>query len=253
MKIKILFFTILFLISFNQLIFSQVEDVSIMAPDITSTTHDTDEIFVFVEDSPEFLGGDEARITYLRDNVIYPELAKQLEIQGTVYVTFVIEKDGSISNAGILRGIGGGCDEEAIRVISNMPKWKPGTQRGQVVRVKFNMPIKFTLYDNNIYDSVDVAPTFIGGDPAKFQYLVNNILYPLDAKEGGIQGTVYASFVVEKDGSITNVQIIKGIGGGCDEEVIRIISNMPKWNPGTIGSKVVRTKFTLPLKFSIAG
>lgn len=104
-----------------------------------------EEIFVFVEDQPGYPGGDEARLTYLRDNIKYPEMAKESGIQGTVYITFVVEKDGSISNVKVLRGIGGGCDEEAVRVIKNMPKWSPGKQRGRPVRAQFNMPIRFIL------------------------------------------------------------------------------------------------------------
>ncbi len=104
-----------------------------------------DEIFVFVEDQPDYPGGDEARLKYLRDNIKYPEMAKESGIQGTVYVTFVVEKDGRISNVKILRGIGGGCDEEASRVIKGMPRWKPGKQRGRPVRAQFNMPIRFIL------------------------------------------------------------------------------------------------------------
>jgi len=104
-----------------------------------------EEIFVFVEDQPGYPGGDESRLKYLRDNIKYPEMAKESGIQGTVYVTFVVEKDGRISNVKILRGIGGGCDEEAVRVIKGMPKWKPGKQRGRPVRAQFNMPIRFIL------------------------------------------------------------------------------------------------------------
>jgi protein TonB len=104
-----------------------------------------DEIFVFVEDQPSFPGGDEARIKYLQENIKYPEMAKESGIQGTVYVTFVVEKDGRITNVKVLRGIGGGCDEEAVRIIKNMPRWKPGKQRGRAVRAQFNMPIRFVL------------------------------------------------------------------------------------------------------------
>lgn len=104
-----------------------------------------DEIFVFVEDQPEFPGGDGARIKYLQDNIHYPEMAKESGIQGTVYVTFVVEKDGRITQVKVLRGIGGGCDDEAVRIIKNMPKWKPGKQRGRAVRAQFNMPIRFVL------------------------------------------------------------------------------------------------------------
>lgn len=104
-----------------------------------------EKIFVVVEEQPSFPGGESARMKYLRNNIEYPQLARESGIEGTVYVTFVVEKDGAISDVRILRGIGGGCDKEAIRVVTEMPKWKPGKQRGKSVRVQFNMPIRFTL------------------------------------------------------------------------------------------------------------
>ena len=103
--------------------------------------------FKVVEQDPEYPGGDEARLTFLRNNLKYPQIARETRIQGTVYVGFVVEKDGSITQVTILRGIGGGCDEEAIRVAKMMPKWKPGKQRGKEVRVSYQMPIKFILHD----------------------------------------------------------------------------------------------------------
>jgi len=103
------------------------------------------EIFQIVESMPDFPGGDAARMQFLRDNIKYPQIARESGIQGTVYVTFVVEKDGRVTDIRVLRGIGGGCDEEAIRVIKAMPRWTPGKQRGKPVRVQFNMPIKFTL------------------------------------------------------------------------------------------------------------
>ncbi|MBE0661458.1 MAG: energy transducer TonB [Bacteroidales bacterium] len=105
----------------------------------------SEEIFIVVEEPPSFNGGDEARIKYISENIKYPEEARAKGIQGTVFVTFVVEADGSVSDVKILRGIGGGCDEEAVRVIESMPKWIPGKQRGQAVRVQFNMPIRFVL------------------------------------------------------------------------------------------------------------
>lgn len=103
------------------------------------------EIFQVVESMPEFPGGEEARIKFLRDNIKYPQMARESGIQGTVYVTFVVEIDGRVTGVRVLRGIGGGCDEEAVRVVKAMPRWIPGKQRGKPVRVQFNMPIKFTL------------------------------------------------------------------------------------------------------------
>jgi len=103
------------------------------------------QIFMVVEQMPEFPGGEEKLYQFLADSIHYPQLAKDSGIQGRVYVTFVIENDGSVSDARILRGIGGGCDEEALRVINLMPKWKPGTERGKSVRVQYSLPVKFTL------------------------------------------------------------------------------------------------------------
>jgi periplasmic protein TonB len=102
-------------------------------------------IFTVVEEMPSFPGGDEARIKFLQDNMKYPQMAKESGIQGTVYVTFVINEKGKVADVKVLRGIGGGCDEEAIRVVNIMPAWNAGKQSGKAVRVQFNMPIKFTL------------------------------------------------------------------------------------------------------------
>ncbi len=106
---------------------------------------DEAQIFTVVESMPGYPGGEAARIKYLNNNIKYPQMARESGIQGRVFVTFVVEKDGKVTDVRVLRGIGGGCDEEAIRVIQNMPNWQPGKQRGKPVRVQFNMPILFKL------------------------------------------------------------------------------------------------------------
>lgn len=110
-----------------------------------AVAQDENEVFTVVEEVPSFPGGDDARMQYIQENIVYPKLAKDSGIQGTVFVTFVVEKDGEITNVKILRGIGGGCDEECLRVVREMPKWIPGKQKGEPVRVRFNMPIRFKL------------------------------------------------------------------------------------------------------------
>jgi protein TonB len=104
-----------------------------------------EQIFTVVENDPEFPGGMEALYKYLAQNIKYPQLARDNNITGRVYVTFVVEKDGSIANPKVLRDIGGGCGQEAIRVVKSMPKWTPGKQRGKAVRVQFNLPVNFSL------------------------------------------------------------------------------------------------------------
>jgi protein TonB len=103
------------------------------------------QIFMVVESMPEFPGGEAALYKYLGENIKYPQMAKESGIQGRVFVTFVVERDGKVTDVRVLRGIGGGCDEEAIRVVQSMPKWAPGKQRGKSVRVQYNLPVKFTL------------------------------------------------------------------------------------------------------------
>jgi protein TonB len=100
---------------------------------------------VYQEVAPGYPGGDEARIKYLRENLKYPQLARESNIDGTVFIEFVVERDGSISKPTIKRDIGGGCGEEALRVVKAMPKWTPGKQRSKPVRTQFILPIKFTL------------------------------------------------------------------------------------------------------------
>ena len=104
-----------------------------------------EEVFVVVEDDPEFPGGMDSLKAFIERNLVYPQWAKDNKIEGKVYVSFTVEIDGSISNVKVLRDIGGGCGAEAIRVVMKMPKWKPGKQRGKPVRVQFNLPIEFKL------------------------------------------------------------------------------------------------------------
>lgn len=104
-----------------------------------------EEIFLVVEEQPSFPGGEDKMFEYLYSNIKYPQVAKENNITGRVFLTFVVEKDGSIANAKILRDIGGGCGQEALRVVKSMPKWSPGKQRGKPVRVQFNLPVVFEL------------------------------------------------------------------------------------------------------------
>lgn len=105
-----------------------------------------EDIFVFVEENPEYPGGEAAMYKYFEENIKYPDLARNGNIEGKVFVRFVVEKDGSISNVRVMRDIGGGCGAEAMRVVKSMPKWKPGKQRGKAVRAEFNLPVNFKLH-----------------------------------------------------------------------------------------------------------
>ena len=236
---------------------------------------DNDTVFQIVEQMPEFPGGVEALMKYISENVKYPQEAKDKNISGRVVLGFVIEKDGSVNEVKVLRGIGGGCDDEAVRVIKTMPKWKPGRQKGEPVRVFYQIPINFKLDDgqsqtslgkanvskvskddmkpdeNGVYQIVEEMPQYPGGETAMMEYVAKNVVYPKEAQEKGISGRVFVGFVVEKDGSIGEVKLLRGIGGGCDEEAIHVIKGMPKWKPGKQEGKPVRVSYQMPINFKL--
>lgn len=105
----------------------------------------TNDIFLAVEQQPEYPGGLEALRSFLTNNLHYPRTAASAGIAGRVYVSFIVNSDGSLTDVQVQKGIGFGCDEEAIRVLQKMPRWRPGKQAGRAVRVKYTLPISFTL------------------------------------------------------------------------------------------------------------
>ena len=103
------------------------------------------DVYKVVDKMPEYPGGNQAMSRFMAENIKYPQEAKTKGVTGVVFVAFIIEKDGSVSNVSVLRGVGAGCNEEAMRVVSKMPKWKPGENKGKPVRVEYNLPVKFKL------------------------------------------------------------------------------------------------------------
>ena len=121
------------------------EDMDTLPPNYIDTFVGVDEVYITPEKMPEFPGGEQALYEFLAKNIKYPQAAKDSNIQGKVFVQFVVEKDGSITNAKVGRDIGGGCGEEALRVVKMMPKWTPGELGGQKVRVQYVLPVKYEL------------------------------------------------------------------------------------------------------------
>lgn len=122
-----------------------VIDVAPVIETSEEVEQDDTEVFFIVEDMPEFPGGDLALRKYLASQIKYPVIAQENGIQGKVYVTFVVGKDGAVSNARIARGVDPSLDKEALRVVNSLPKWKPGKQRGKPVNVSYTVPINFVL------------------------------------------------------------------------------------------------------------
>ena len=105
--------------------------------------------------------------------------------------------------------------------------------------------------NQQVFDVVEQMPEYPGGMQALFEYLSQNLKYPEDAKEQKIEGRVIAIFVVETDGSISNVEVVKPVFPSLDAEAVRVLSGMPKWKPGMQSGKVVRVKYTVPINFSL--
>ena len=241
---------------------------------IKSNVTDAD-VYEVVENMPEFPnGGMAALMKYLTDNIRYPEAAKKAGIQGRVIVQFVVDKDGSIKNVSTMRGVNSDLDAEAIRVIQSMPKWKPGTQKGEPVKVKYTVPVMFRIptapVDANIgetvvvaknesaasvtgdvYEVVDKMPEFPGGMVGLMQYLSKNIKYPADARTKGKEGRVIVSVIINTKGKATNPTIIKSVDPSLDAEALRVAGTMPDWVPGTKNGIPVNVKYTFPVTFSL--
>lgn len=128
---------------------SEADDETIIdLPPVTladEEEEDDTQVFFIVEDMPEFPGGELALRKFIANSIKYPVIAQENGIEGKVYVTFVVDKDGSVSDAKIARGVDPSIDKEALRVVSNLPRWKPGKQRGKPVRVSYTVPINFVL------------------------------------------------------------------------------------------------------------
>ena len=266
-----------------------------------------EEIFKVVEDMPRFPGcenqgltknelkncSEKALLKYINSNLIYPKVAIQNEIIGKVFLQFVIEKDGSINNPKVVHDIGGGCGEEATRLVNAMPKWIPGKQKGIPVRVQYTLDVIFLLDDieevaltfvdqdieeeeeeeeiveepveEEIFKVVEDMPRFpgcenqgLGKNELKscsqrkmLEYLYSNIKYPNEAKDSGIEGKVVLQFIIEKDGSISNIKILRDIGSGCGNEAVRVVKSMPKFVTGKSRGKPIRIQYTLPVTFQL--
>lgn len=220
--------------------------------------------FASIDKKPAFPGGNDKILDYVSSEFHYPAEARAAGIEGTVYVQFVIGKDGIVSDVKAVRGqdIGGGLVEEAIRVVSAMPAWTPGEYQGRKVAVSYTLPIfcrlagmktgiKVIRYPGGVhaFAEVDKKPQFPGGNDKIMAYIGENFVYPAEAREKGIEGTVYVQFTIYKDGSIAGAAAIRGkeLGGGLAEEAERVVKGMPDWTPGENNGEKVDVYYTIPI------
>lgn len=129
----------------NQVTITEQTNEPIKIVEIKAPVVEVEEIYDVVEESAEFPGGMQKMYEFIAKNLVYPAMARESNVQGKVFVNFVVGKDGSISEVKVLRGIGSGCDEEAMRVVKMMPKWQPAKNMGKPVKARFTLPINFKL------------------------------------------------------------------------------------------------------------
>lgn len=229
--------------------------------------------FVAMETPPTYPGGIANFYKFLGDNIKYPQQAKDDNVQGNVFISFTVEKDGSLNDIKVDRKLGGGTDEEAVRVLKLSEKWNPGIQNGKAVRTKYNIPVKFAIpgkkpnpkvatpvygstgpvNENTVYNfvSMENPPSYPGGMAKFYDFLGENMKYPKAAIDNKVEGTVFVSFTVEQDGSLSDIKVDRKLGSGTDEEAVRVLSLSKRWNPGMQNGKVVRVKYNIPVKFKL--
>ena len=207
------------------------------------------------EQMPNFPGGETALMKYISEHLVYPQEAKNAGVEGRVFVGVVVTEDGSLACFKVLRGLGYGCDEAALEVFEGMPNWMPAMQRGKTICYPYVVPVFFghkqEIVEQELITVVENMPEYPGGFDAMFDFINANLVYPQEAIDAGIEGRVFVGFVVEKDGSVSSIKLLRGIGYGCDEAAMDVVRKMPKWKPATQRGKPVRMQYQFPLNFKL--
>ncbi|QNH62951.1 energy transducer TonB [Hymenobacter sediminicola] len=232
-----------------------------------------DQIYDAVAQPAVPVGGVEAYAQYLADHQQYPTAALQRGAAGTVTVTFVVEKSGVISGPVVAAPLDPDLDAEALRLIKAGPKWTPAQHKGAKVRQRVTVPISFQIpagADEAIPTAGTAAPTApgtpagttvvkadhparpVGGEEAFFDWIQKNQKYPALARQRKLEGRVMVEFIVQKDGSLTDIDVLKPLlGSGLEQEALRLIKAAPKWSPATYQGQPVKQKMVLPVLFQL--
>jgi TonB family protein len=278
-----------------------------------------------VDQMPQYPGGEEALMKFIKNNLHYPKDAVEKGIEGRVTIRLVISSTGEVKDVTVLRGLDPSCDAEALRVIKMMPTWIPGKQSGKAIPVYYTLPIVYKMHEGTGEDKnpllivdgnsqpftllkdttllrpsdiksisilkdsaataayglkgkngviivetkvgaakkdsdlnsdkpvygVEKMPQFPGGENALMEFIGNNLHYPKEAAEVGVQGRVTIRFVVTKTGKVSDITVIRGLNPACDAEAARVIRLMPNWIPGSQEGKPVSVYYTLPIVYKL--
>lgn len=223
------------------------------------------EVFLIVEQMPRFEGGDLNKFRqWVQMRVQYPKELQQAGVEGRVIVSFEVDKDGSVVNVQTRRTPDSRLSDRVVKLVKQSPKWEPGKQRGQAVRVSYTIPIEFKITkteaepqaaeaheeENTPFLIVEQMPTFEGGDINAFRQWTEAQLKPQhDADGNPLTGMVICSFVIEADGSLSEIIPLRSPDQRLTDEVVRIIKLSPRWEAGRQRGQAVRVKFTVPVQF----
>ena len=205
----------------------------------------------------KFPGGVDSSRVFIERNLKYPEEALKNKIEGRVDVGLMVDKEGTITKTWIKNSDNTFLNDEALRLVNSIPKLIPATYKKEpiemdaVFTIVFQLPENMQKFEDKIFEVVEVNPSFPGGDNGLMNYLSNSIQYPVVAQENNIHGRVTVQFVVWKDGSIRNVQVVRGVDESLNKEAIRVVSLMPNWIPGKQKGVNVNCKFYVPVNFRL--
>ena len=231
-----------------------------------------------IEDNlqPMFPGGDQALIAYMSNNLVYPEAAVRKQLQGRLFVRFVVEADGRLTNIAIHRSAHPILDEEGMRMVRSMPRWVPARREGVAVAAPMMLPIIFKLPSQGLASLVDhlqksnvkqVAepdsipvidenntdierPLFPGGDQGLSDFLRLNLEYPDVEYRNRTQGEVHLRFVVDVDGSISQVTVVKGTSPAFEQAALDVMKLAPKFIPARKNGKPLQAWHYMAIRFS---
>lgn len=205
----------------------------------------------------QFPGGTEQLIKFLSENIKYPVECEKQGIQGRVVLLIVIDKDGSVTDIKVAKSVHPLLDAEAVRVASSMPHWQPATKDGQPVRIRYTLPITFSLNNATTEKgkgsekvgqaSRDRDATFPGGLEAIRKYLDKNFVRPLECSD--IEGNMEVAFIVDEEGKVSMVEVTKSLHPKLDKALTQVFMNMPKWQPAMRDGKPRQMRFTMPLHY----
>jgi len=205
-----------------------------------------DTIFVIAQQMPEYPGGMIGLKRHIAENLIYSEEAKEARIEGTVFLRFEVSKTGDIGKIEIQKGAHQLLDNEAVRVIKTLQKFKPGMQNGKPVSVWYSMPITFRL--NSIWEvHNNVPPKFPGGPEALMDYIYAHFVAPDIKADPDMFGEIKVKCDITKKGTVGEAEIIKSLNPKMDEEAIRVVKSLPKFKPATNDGKPVKSFLTIPI------